>query len=204
MTGYTEPLNGNRLSYDDIVLRSHHISGMQHHMIRLYNLTKDLPPPRIVVELGTRFGESTMAFVAATSDVGGHVYSIDRYDQRDHKTFNAALLNHEGDNWTFIRADSLTAVQLWSVPIDHLFIDTSHKYAQSIKELNQWGRHVRPGGIISLHDTAVGNPPEGITGPYQLDGFPGLRQAIKEYMKAHLDYTITEHPECFGLSVIRK
>ncbi len=204
MTAYTKPLRGNRLSYDDIVIRSKHISGMQHHMIRLYNLTKHLPLPRTVVELGTRFGESTMAFVAAVSDVGGHVYSVDIHDQRDHRLFNAALLNHEGDNLTFIRGDSLLVVQLWELPIDHLFIDTTHQYAQSINELNQWGKYVKPGGIISLHDTSAGNPPEGITGPWQLNGFPGLRQAIREYMVAHPDYTITEHPECFGLSVIRK
>ena len=44
-------------------------------------------------------------------------------------------------------------VKDWNIPIDCLFIDTSHQYKHTLDELNQWSKFVKPCGVIMLHDT---------------------------------------------------
>ena len=53
----------------------------------------------------------------------------------------------------------------WMAKIDFLFIDGSHQYADVLGDLCNFGRHVRPGGIVAMHDV---NPLCPWPGPYRV------------------------------------
>ena len=72
--------------------------------------------------------------------------------------------------WKFIQGDDLKIN--WESTIDHLFIDTSHTYEQTLAELKKFGSLVRPGGIISLHD---------------IISHKQVFDAIKEYLETRKD-----------------
>lgn len=172
------------LIYRDVVARSKRRTDICEHLTRLYRLTADLPVrDKVVVELGVRHGESTTALIAAVNDSGGHLYSADIVDCSG---------VHRGEpNWTFILGDDMDIVKEWNRLIDHLFIDSGHTYEHTLAELREWGQWVKPGGIITLHDT-------------NMPIYPGVPRAIEKYLEEHPSYGYIEHPECLGLGVIRK
>jgi len=118
------------------------------HLPTLYKTTVDRRLRR-VLELGTRTGESTVALCAGAKEIGGHVTSVDiePCPLAENEVRKAGLENV----WTFIRSDDLALD--WREPIDHLFIDTSHTYDQTRRELEKYEPLVAPGGAITLHDT---------------------------------------------------
>ena len=93
---------------------------------------------------------------------------------------------HLEKNWNFIQADDLKLD--WDKPIDHLFIDTSHTYEQTLAELNKFGSFVRPGGIITLHDI--------ISSHEVLD-------AIKEYSTNRNDMKFYKYYHNNGLGILK-
>lgn len=100
-----------------------------------------------VIELGTRGGVSTIAWLYAMEQTGGHVWSVD--------IAPAPELEH--GQWTFVQGNDLEPATLAQLPdrADIVFIDTSHDYGQTLAELNVYLTKVRPGGRMLLHDTAV-------------------------------------------------
>jgi predicted O-methyltransferase YrrM len=116
-----------------------------------------------VLELGVRGGASTSAFLAAAED--GRVERLWSVD------INACggIWAYGHENWTFVQGESsdcdlLDAVGL-PTRLDLLFIDTSHTYEQTKRELEAWERRVKPGGLTLLHDA------------YE----EGVRRAVAEY-----------------------
>ena len=104
-----------------------------------------------VLELGTREGNSTAAFLTAVEKTGW-VWSID---------INPPQVPDEWHSlpcWRFLQADDLSPqARAWAPPVvEVLFIDTSHEYAHTLTELRVYGPRVRPGGVILLHDTEYG------------------------------------------------
>lgn len=175
------------INFEDVLSRSEKKSDIYLHLTRLYKLTIDLHvPDKVVVELGVRRGESTIALLAAVNDSGGHFFSIDIED--------CVLVREclKGEpNWTFIKEDDINLIKKWTKPIDHLFIDTSHTYEHTLAELREWGKWVKDHGIISLHDTTAPN-------------YPGVMKAIKKYLGENPTFEFTNYPECFGLGIIKK
>jgi len=125
-----------------------HPSDIYAHLPTLYRETRDRPACR-VLELGVRNGDSTLVFLIAAREVGGHVTSVDlEYCHTAHARVAAAGLSRQ---WTFIEGNDLEIP--WTTPIDHLFIDTSHRYEHTLAELRKFEPWVTPGGVISVHDT---------------------------------------------------
>lgn len=164
--------------------RAEKSSDMQSHLVRLYNLTVKIPfKDKVVVELGTRSGNSTTALLAAVNDSGGHLYCVDINP-------NCSKLFPREPNWTFIHGDDRVVVKRWNKPIDHLFIDTSHTFEHTIFELREWGKWLKSHGIISLHDTARSN--------YK------VMEAIQKYMEENPSkFTLTTFPESSGLGILK-
>jgi cephalosporin hydroxylase len=107
--------------------------------------------PRVVVgEFGVRNGQSTRAFLAAAERQGGHVHSWDL------STPDVPSWWQEHPYWTFTRQDSRLAAP---PALDVLFVDTSHVYEATLHELRHLVPFVRPGGIVLMHDTRIGDPP---------------------------------------------
>jgi predicted O-methyltransferase YrrM len=138
-----------------------------------------------VLELGTRGGESTVALLYATKEIGGRVFSIDMDECADAKR----LVGTYGlkPYWQFIQADDL-AVE-WDKAVDHLFIDTSHTLDQTMKELKKYEPYVRRGGIITMHDSVT---------------YPEVKEAVLTHLRERHDLRMYEYVNNNGLLVLFK
>lgn len=142
-----------------------------------------------VIEIGTRSGVSTIAWLHGLAG-HGHLWSVDidaKPDIGDH------------DHWTFIQGDDCSPDVYGQLPsgVDVVFIDTSHAYQHTLRELSLYKWLVKPGGLMVLHDTELARP-------FDLPGerpFP-VKRAINQFCAAE-GLTWTNYPECFGLGVIR-
>lgn len=159
-------------------------SDIQHHLPLLYSYAQGH-----IVELGTRSGVSTAAFLAGVEARGGEVISVDIDD--------CAHLYAGHPLWTFVQSDSrdintiarAIGQQVMLVDgIDVLFIDTEHTYEMAEAELRAWAEYVKPGGVILMHDPET---------------FPGVRRAAQEFADAH-GWPITFVLPCNGMAIITR
>ncbi len=154
---------------------------------------------RRVIELGTRKGNSTLAFLAAVEKLGsGHVWSVDVSDCAHDP--EGMLPWARCPSWTFIQGDDMDpAVQsLLPAQCDVLFIDTSHEYAATLAECRAYMPRLASGGVALFHDTKLIGWPG-----HKWDGkFPPVRQALDDYC-AEAGLSWEELPGDYGLGVIR-
>jgi len=174
-------------------------SDINEHLQLLYQMVNETGV-RNIVELGTRSGNSTCAFVIAASGNDGNVVSVDngvgeeftKISVWDELAGCAAFINAKlelSDYWTLVINDDIEFAKEYIEEIDLLFIDTLHSYQQTKKELEVWGDKVVEGGFIVLHDTV---------------SFPEQLTAIWEYIDEHPESDYVEHKNCNGLGVIIK
>lgn len=145
-----------------------------------------------VLELGTRSGNSTAAFLAAADRVGGHVWSVDiGLPQAPGWWWQTGL-------WSPIIGNDLDPAVLSRLPdsVDVLFIDTSHAYDHTLAELHTYVPRVKPGGVVLCHDTELEAPE--LVGPQP--PFP-VAKAITEYC-AENGLTWENLTGSYGLGVI--
>ena len=159
-------------------------TDIHEHLQTLHMLTIELNLKNIL-ELGTRTGESTIAFLLAAKEIGGKITSVD-IDSCDEAKTKVKKLNLE-KYWNFIQKDDLELD--WKEEIDHLFIDTSHTYDHTINEFKKFVPFVRKGGLITLHDI-VSCPP--------------VLDAINDFIKDRNDLRFYKFFHNNGLGVIRK
>jgi len=161
-------------------------SDIYEHLPTFVQLVEDLDATQ-VIELGTRTGVSTIAWLYALEG-RGHLWSVD-VDQRPPIG--------EYDHWSFIHGDDTTIDVFAQLPsgVDIVFIDTSHAYKHTTVELSLYARLVRPGGRIVLHDTELPMP-EGTDGPL----FP-VKRAVNEFCEAN-GLRWENHPNCWGLGIV--
>jgi predicted O-methyltransferase YrrM len=140
-----------------------------------------------IIELGVRTGNSTSAFLAAVEQHGGHVWSV------DNGQIDVPFMDHP--QWTFIWGDDEFVADELPDDVDVLFIDTSHFYRDTLRELNQYVPKVRAGGVVLMHDTELSRQ-------IPKDPVYPVRQAIERYCRRHAlkpEYV----PGWCGLGVIR-
>lgn len=151
------------------------------HLVRTRNA-------KHVIELGTRTGVSTVAWLFGLEGTGGKLISVD---------IDPPPPIGEFDNWTFIQGDDTSPEVIGQLDeADIVFIDTSHLYHHTRVELAIYRHLVRPGGLIVCHDTQLERPEGAPLRPR----FP-VRTAILEFIQEE-GLSWTEHPECWGLGVI--
>jgi predicted O-methyltransferase YrrM len=123
-------------------------SDIQEQMPLLRDTARRYWKPTII-ELGTRTGESTSAFLAGASATGGYVYSVDM-GPSTHEWLDTGL-------WHFLSADDMSDVAAEWLPgeCDILFIDTSHRYGHTLDELRLYVPRVKPGGMVLMHDVEL-------------------------------------------------
>ncbi|MEE4012989.1 class I SAM-dependent methyltransferase [Roseibium sp. FZY0029] len=119
------------------------------HLLTMYNEIAARERPT-VLELGTREGISTRAFLGAIHEGdGGHLYSVDIVDC-------SSVAN--SPRWTFIQSDSADIEGVLSKApnlrngIDVLYIDSVHEVEHVKKELFGYFPFVKPGGVIFFDD----------------------------------------------------
>jgi predicted O-methyltransferase YrrM len=177
--------------------------------------------PKLIVELGTRGGESTRALLAAASITNSTVLSIDIDDCS--KTGMPL-----SEYWHFIQADDVEfaktgfkdwcSLSLVSPVIDFLFIDTSHEYEHTKQEIREWSGFLSKNGTMMFHDTNMGN---GVYARHDgsigtgWDNNRGVMRAIEEFTGNSYDentyfcditdgYSLMHFPNCNGLTIIKK
>ena len=142
-----------------------------------------------VIELGTRTGVSTIAWLHGLAQTGGRLTSVDidaRPDIGDYP------------HWWFVQGSDLDpAVFSQLDEADIVFIDTSHAWLATLRELNLYRHLVKPGGLIVCHDTELARPETAQPGEPL---FP-VKRAIEEFCEAE-GLTWTNDPRCWGLAQI--
>ncbi len=161
-------------------------SDIVDHLPRFVAMVEQLNATH-VIELGTRTGVSTIAWLYALEG-RGRLTSVD---------IDTKPPIGDYDHWTFLQGDDLSMKVLERLkPADIVFIDTSHHYDHTIVELETYHDLVKPGGRIVCHDTLLRRPEGSPARPL----FP-VRTAIAEFTEKH-DLTWHEYPDSWGLAVI--
>jgi cephalosporin hydroxylase len=162
-------------------------SDIHEHLPTFVELVKRLNAAH-VIELGTRTGVSTIAWLHGLDATGGRLTSVDIDERPD-------IGEHE--RWTFVRGDDCDpAVYGTLEPADIVFLDTSHRYDHTLRELNLYRWLVRPGGVIVCHDTMLEHPIDAPVKPR----YP-VRSAIEEFCTAE-GFAWHNRPNCWGLGII--
>ena len=170
-------------AYQDVISTP---SDIWEHLPTFVALVEELDA-QTVIELGTRTGVSTIAWLYAL-EARGHLWSVDIDEQPQ---------IGEHDHWTFLRGDDCTGDIYTQLPskADIVFIDTSHAYTHTMAELSLYQWLVRPGGKIVLHDTEVPHPDFTSGRAYP------VKRAIEDFCVAE-GLTWTNQPNCNGLGII--
>lgn len=173
--------------------------------------------PELIVELGVRGGESTIVFEQIAPQFNSHIISVD---------IEPSSYKSEYKNWHFIASDDILFANTFAQfcekasikkEIDLLFIDTSHKYAHTVKEIKYWFPHLSSNAKVLFHDTNMGQFSKKLSGCIQSswDNKRGVIRAIEEYLEttynekiSFIDYRkgwlISHFPECNGFTVMEK
>lgn len=179
--------------------------------------------PKLVVELGTRGGESTRALLAGALRSGAKMLSVDIDPCGD----PPGLPDDARAVWTFLQHDDVSFGREKFVPwcrdqglapmIDVLFIDTSHLYEHTKDELAVWLPHVAPQGVVLFHDTAMSAAylrNDGSIG-FGWENERGVIRAIEEYVGRRYDenryfvdiadgWLVRHDPKSSGFTVMQR
>ncbi len=151
--------------------------------------------PVVVVELGSWLGASAIAMARMVRRWGGTVTCVDTWcgELDDNGTSvdpagktplmllscaRSMVQAGISANVRLIPATTVDAAKHWRGPIDFLYVDAGHGYADVKADLAVWVPHVRKGGVIAGDD-------------YDHPRYPGVKLAWDEFEQAH------------GLSLVR-
>lgn len=165
-----------------------------HHMPTLRHMCRN----KNVLELGARYGVSTLAILA------GKPTMLITVDIEKRKTIDTLLENAKTANIPFFfyeMDDFVFPAFVGSIPIvDILFIDTLHTYEQLSKELAIYGDCARE--YIVLHDIVSFGQRNEDDNP---NGPQGLLPAIEEFLTAHHEWVVDSfYFNCNGLMILRR
>jgi cephalosporin hydroxylase len=198
-----------------IIHQSESRTDISDHLLTLYAEAMEVKP-KVLVELGTRGGESTRVLVRVAERCAGTLVSVDTDDCSDVV---------RSDRWVFVRSDDVELGRNWSDwararglqgSIDFLFIDTSHLYEHTLEEIRVWFPHLGAQAKAVFHDTnthTLYHRRDGSVGP-GWDARRGVIRAIEEYLGVGIDerrgfagvvgdWLIRHDPICNGLTVLR-
>lgn len=210
---YSDELKKSLIDYPQSSDISDHLSTIFYHTLEA--------KPKLIVELGTRGGESTKALLAAAKIANCQVLSIDIED-----CSNVNIVYN--DHWNFVKDDDIEFGKNkfvdWckskNLPIkaDMIFIDTSHNIDHTIEEIDVWKNHLSENGSMMFHDTNMGK------GVYaRLDGTVksgwnndrGVIAGVENFLSTKYDeskfftdyrngFLVRHYPYCNGFTVLKK
>lgn len=158
------------------------------HLPRMVAMVEALDAKH-VIELGSRGGVSTLAWLHALAGTGGRLTTVD---------LDPAPSIGDHSHWTHIQGDDLDPQVAASLDVaDIVFIDTSHLYEHTVQELHIYRHLVRPGGLLVLHDTMLPTPEGAPLRPL----YP-VRVAVEEFVR-ETGFDWHNYPDCWGLAVIK-
>ena len=173
-------------------------SDIVEYLPLLYGFARSCPEAR-VLELGSRKGNSTLALLAGAEESGGHVWSCDVDDVAADPGGMAPWASC--GRWTFTRGDDMdpSVQSLLPAQCDVLFVDTSHEYGHTVREIGAYMPRVAPGGVALFHDTKFlpGCPGDAWDGT-----LPPVGRALDEWC-ARTGRKWTDLPGQYGLGIVR-
>ncbi len=162
-------------------------TDIHEHLVTLYLLVIE-HSLKNTLELGVRNGESTIVLAEAASKINGHLWSVDLSDCITAK--KNIKKNNLNNSWTFIKGNSIEIGKSWEEKLDHVFIDTSHIFEDTLMELTMFEKNLRKNGFFTLHDSI---------------SYPDVLNAIKEFLKnSKHSYRFYNYYNCNGLAILRK
>jgi predicted O-methyltransferase YrrM len=169
----------------------------------LYDAAWAMAPIGPLLEVGTYCGKSATFLGAAARGRGGPVFTVDHHrgseeNQPGWEWHDPELVDASVgviDTLPFFRrtmraADledvviavvgrSATVAAAWSTPLALLFIDGGHAAEHCIADFSGWTPHVRPGGVLAIHDVFP-DPADGGQAPYEHIYLPALEAGFVE------------------------
>ena len=138
--------------FDEIVERSLKRTDISDHLTTLF--LESLPVrPSLIVELGVCGGESTFVLERVAALCDAKLVSVDIEDYSGVSSYR---------RWSFIKSDDIVFAETFTdwcrnqqiVPaIDILFIDTSHEFEHTLKEIMCWFPLLSDRSKVFMHDT---------------------------------------------------
>jgi len=130
---------------------------------------------RTIVEIGAFEGVSTR-LIRDAMPCDAHLYAVDPFVANrygfsvQHAIFRREVGRSANGRVTVLRQFSHEAIASWPEPIDLLFLDGDHSFEGVTRDFGEWGRHVRPGGVILVHTSqqSPAKPVPTSCGPYRL------------------------------------
>lgn len=189
--------------------RSKAYTDINDHLITIYDTVVNYKHP-IILECGIRGGESSFAFKQAITDAGGVLYGIDIVNCAD---------AYAGSTGVFKIGQAKNAKTIFpnNIAYDIIFLDTSHKYAETVDELNNLWPLLKLGGKFIFHDTNLTATYKHLDGAIGATNAPddGVTRAVQEFFKISLQQdTISEYktdqirathyPYCCGLLIVER
>ena len=106
--------------------------------------------PRTVLEIGVRWGTSTLAFLHGIKDRGKKHKYLKLYSMDIGDCSKVVKDDELKKYWEFMQGDSKTLP--WDKEIDVLLIDGDHSYEGVKADYERFEPFVKEGGIILMHD----------------------------------------------------
>jgi len=176
---------------------------------RLFDLALDAAVTGPCLEVGSYCGKSTLYLGTACRDRAQILYAVDHHrGSEEHQPGEAyhdpdlldpasgridsfrlfrATLARAGleDTVVPVVASSTLAARHWLTPLSLVFIDGGHSREAALADYRSWAGHIRPGGILAIHDLFP-DPSEGGQAPIEI-----YRLALASGLFAELEPTLT-------------
>lgn len=138
-----------RLDFNDVLIRGNR--RMTLHDLELLDTTSRAIDARMIVEIGSMDGCSSMLLANVARDNNGRLYCIEPFPKLRWRQNIADL--QLGPYVALI--ESACPWLDWNLipsPIDYLLVDGDHRCSRAITDYVAMGRFVRAGGRIAFHD----------------------------------------------------
>lgn len=171
------------------------------HLLVLYSIALGLNAQK-VLEVGVRFGNSTISFLHAMKETGGVLYSVDK-DQCDVAVERVRKRGLDSC-WYFTVQDSNEYAKSWKGSLDLLFIDGDHTFYGAAADFRNFSKYVRNGGIILLHDSYCSSKTV-------VKGNIGVHKLVESIARGEFvglgyanDFEVVTLPYGYGMTIVRK
>lgn len=196
-------------------------AAIRDHLTDLYFFGV-LAQPNLIVELGTRGGDSTRAFLAAAHTTDALVLSVDIDPCGE-----LAIDDELAERWHFVQGDDVAfgrdGFTQWCAErglrskAQLIFIDSSHIYEHTKEEIQVWVEHLDEEGWLLFHDTNMGSVYHRLDNSIGLgwDNDRGVIRAIEDFLHRRYDehtffadvvdgFLVLHHPNSSGLTVLKR
>lgn len=149
-----------------------------------------------VVECGVGFGVSTLALLGGAVAGGSRLWSYDIKKLPREYALDKIGRDHSAvEKWKFTQKDSVAAAAFWEDrSVGLWFLDTSHRFRETLNELNTWLPKMRPDGVMCGHD---------FWWQGGMSEEAGVKRALLTFIKAHSDrFELHVLPHDHGLFIL--